>query len=108
MPAGSDPTRFFLEHPDVRAELLALIRQFLGSELDLPTFWRQYNFLYADVPSGAIPDADMEFFSEVNDRLHYADFHSPPDPQLEDPREFTSWLLGALRAFESGSWSARA
>jgi len=102
---SDDSILFLVEHPDVRAELLGLIRRFLARQLSLHDFWKSYNFLYADVPAGALPDAEMDFFSAVNDRLHYADSESPPDSALEGSNEFASWLSRGFDAFESGTWT---
>ena len=100
---STDPVQFLLHHPDVRAELLSLIRQALNEELDIATFWRRYNFPLTDVPAGVLTDEDAEFFGEVNERLHYTDTRSPGDPALSEPYAFTSWMAEALLAFERGS-----
>ena len=101
---GPDSVQFLLHHPDVRAELLLLIRQALTVERDLATFWHRYNRLWAEVPAGVLANEDEEFFDEVNERLHYTDTQSPADPTLSDPAAFTSWLAEAVLAFDRSAF----
>lgn len=87
--------------------MLEMIEQYLSGQLSIRQFWQRYNPYYAEGPSiGRLSDYDEFFFAEVNERLHYADWESPPDPYLEDPHKFEQWLRTALAQYREGKRKA--
>ena len=80
----------------ISLHLRSLIGRYLCGELDLPELWRLYTSEWADAHESEFTEAETLFFGEVADRLHYADWTSPPESFLEDPSEFQSWLASAV------------
>ena len=75
-----------------KEQLLRHIQGYLSGDLALPEFWKAYNFIWANLPEDALNDQDWDFFSEINDRLHHTDWHSPSNPALIEPITFRKWL----------------
>ena len=73
-------------------QLRSLIADYLAGELPLPEFWKQFTFCWADADDAKFSEHEFEFFSEVADRLHHADFSTPADAFLTEPAEFRAWL----------------
>jgi hypothetical protein len=87
--------------------MLEVIERYLGGKLSIRQFWKEFISYYAAGPSiGRLSDYDESFFDEVNEKLHYADWESPPDPDLEDPHKFEQWLRAAISQYKEGKWKA--
>ena len=83
-----------------RQELLSAIEAYLGGSLPLPDFWEKFTFTWADSPEEPFSETDRDFFSEVNDELHHADWTSPADPALREESDFRSWLTEAYARYQ--------
>lgn len=84
-----------------------MIEQYLGGRWSIRQFGKEYNPYYTTGPDiGRLSDYDESFFAEVNERLHYADRESPPEPDLEDPDKLERWLRTAISQYKEGKWKA--